>query len=89
MTRAKECTPRVCSAAAEQHIHAYLVEVGAFGDAEMVLKAMEMLLSKTALGYGMLAGQVPVMDLLLRTSVNVAQRLEDMGIKPEAGVRPQ
>jgi hypothetical protein len=82
-------TPKFCGEKAEDHIHRYLVEVGAYGDADKVVKALEMLLSKTALGFGMLAGQTAMMDLLLRTTYHAANALEGMGIKPEAGVKPQ
>lgn len=78
-----EFTPTACRAAAQQAIGAYVKEVGAFGDPDKVRKALEMLISSAALGYGFVSNQTAVIDLLLRTSMHVAQRMEDGDAYPE------
>jgi len=71
-----EMTPAICAAAADKAIQTYINKVGAFGDADKVRKALQMLISKCALGYGYVSNQVAMMDLLLRTSVHTATAME-------------
>lgn len=69
-------TPAICAAAADKAIQSYIQEVGAFGDRERVRNALEMLISKCALGYGYVSNQTAMIDLLLRTSVHAATAME-------------
>lgn len=69
-------TPALCDAAAERLIGAYLQETGAYGDLERCRHALEMLISKAAIGYGMASNQVAMMDLMLRTAYHVAHALD-------------
>ena len=78
-----EFTPTACQAASQRLIGDYIQQVGAFGDPDKVRKALEMLISSAALGYGFVSNQTAVIDLLLRTSMHVAQRMEDADAYPE------
>lgn len=78
-----EFTPTACQAASQRLIGDYIQQVGAFGDPDKVRKALEMLISSAALGYGFVSNQTAVIDLLLRTSMHVAQRMEDGDAYPE------
>ncbi|CUJ01576.1 hypothetical protein [Achromobacter aegrifaciens] len=78
-----EFTPAACQASSQRLIGDYIQQVGAFGDPEKVRKALEMLISSAALGYGFVSNQLAVIDLLLRTSMHVAQRMEDGDAYPE------
>ncbi|MGK0556125.1 hypothetical protein [Bordetella bronchiseptica] len=78
-----EFTPKACHAAAQQAIGAYVQEVGAYGDADKVRKALEMLISSAALGYGFVSNQKAVIDLLLRTAAHVVHRMESGEAYPE------
>lgn len=72
-----EFTPATVKATAQHMIGEYIQQVGAYGDPEKIRKALEMLISSAALGYGFVSNQKAVIDLLLRTSMHVAQRMED------------
>lgn len=76
-------TPAACHAAAQHAIGDYIQQVGAHGDPEKVRKALEMLISTAALGYGFVSNQKAVIDLLLRTSLHIAQRMEAGDAYPE------
>lgn len=78
-----EFTPTACQTASQRLIGDYIQQTGAYGDPEKVRKALEMLISSAALGYGFVSNQTAVIDLLLRTSMHVAQRMEDGDAYPE------
>lgn len=69
-------TPAICAEAADKAIGQYIQDVGAYGDPEKVRKALEMLTSKCALGYGFVTDQKRVIDMLLRTSIHAATAME-------------
>lgn len=82
-----EFTPSLCHEAAQQAIGAYIQQVGAYGDAEKCRKALQMLVSTAALGYGSLCSQTATIDMMLRTSVHVAARMESGNAYPTETVQ--
>lgn len=80
-------TPALCAEAADKAIGEYIQAVGAYGDPDKIRKALEMLTSKCALGYGFVSNQVAMMDMLLRTSVHAATRMESGEAYPQRTVQ--
>lgn len=78
-----EFKPATVKVAAQEIIGEYIQQVGAFGDPDKVRKALEMLISSAALGYGFVSNQKAVIDLLLRTAAHVAHRMESGDAYPE------
>ncbi len=72
MTDKPTLTPAACGVAAEKAISDYIQAVGAYGEQEKVRKAMEMLVSKCALGLGVVTSAENVMTIMLRSTYNAA-----------------
>lgn len=80
-----EFNPDTVKVAAQRMIGKYIQQVGAYGDPDKIRKALDMLISSAALGYGFVSSnQIAVIDMLLRTSKHVAQRMEDGDAYPDS-----